>query len=88
MIRHNLRAGLFAPVELLLLEEDHDRSSPTYVKPSSLTVIDNLPLGAAALALDDKLAALGVKVATSKVGSSESAETKHHSGRERTPIRL
>ena len=69
---------MFAPVELLLLEEDHDRSSPTYVKPSSLMVIDNPPLGANGLALDDKLAALAAKVATSMVGSSESAETKHH----------
>ena len=33
-------------------------------------VIDNPPLGAAGLALDDKLAALAVKVAASKVGSS------------------
>jgi len=48
------------------------------VKPSSLMVIDNPPLGANGLALDDKLAALAAKVATSMVGSSESAETKHH----------
>ncbi|MDR3665114.1 MAG: DUF302 domain-containing protein, partial [Mycobacterium sp.] len=38
MLRHDLTAGLFAPVELLLLEEDTDRSSLTYVKPSSLMV--------------------------------------------------
>jgi uncharacterized protein (DUF302 family) len=71
MLRHDLTAGLFAPVELLLLEEDHDRSSLTYVRPSSLMVVDdNPPLGAAALALDDKLAALAAKVAASKADST------------------
>jgi len=78
---------LFAPVELLLLEEDHDRSSPTYVKPSSLMVIDNPPLGAAALGLDDELAPLAQKLQQARSAAAESAETKHHSGRERTPIR-
>jgi uncharacterized protein (DUF302 family) len=68
MIRHDLTAGLFAPVELLLLEEDHDRSSLTYVRPSSLMVVDdNPPLRAAALVLDDKLAALAAKVSASKL---------------------
>jgi len=67
MLRHDLTAGLFAPVELLLLEEDRDRSSLTYLKPSSLMVVDeNTPLRAAALALDAKLAALATKVAASK----------------------
>jgi uncharacterized protein (DUF302 family) len=64
MLRHDLTAGLFAPVELLLLEEEHNRSSLTYVRPSSLMVVDdNPPLQAAALALDEKLAALAEKVA-------------------------
>jgi uncharacterized protein (DUF302 family) len=64
MLRHDLTAGLFAPVELLLLEEDDDRSSLTYLKPSSLMVIDdNPPLQAAAQALDEKLAALAARVA-------------------------
>ncbi len=64
MLRHDLTAGLFAPVELLLLEEDHNRSSLTYLKPSSLMVVDdNPPLLAAAVALDEKLAALAAKVA-------------------------
>jgi uncharacterized protein (DUF302 family) len=66
MLRHDLTAGLFAPVELLLLEEDDNRSSLTYVKPSSLMVVeDNPPLQAAAQALDEKLAALAAKVAVS-----------------------
>ena len=67
MIRHDLTAGLFAPVELLLLEEEHNRSSLTYIKPSSLMVVDdNPPLRTAALALDEKLAALVAKVVASK----------------------
>ena len=66
MLRHDLTAGLFAPVELLLLEEDDNRSSLTYIKPSSLMVVeDNPPLQAAAQALDEKLAALAAKVAVS-----------------------
>lgn len=48
--------------EELLVEEDHDRSSLTYVIPSSHMVVDgNSPLAAAALALDAKLAALAAK---------------------------
>jgi uncharacterized protein (DUF302 family) len=74
MLRHDLTAGLFAPVELLLLEEDHNRSSLTYIKPSSLMVVDdNPPLRAAALALDEKLAALVAKVAASKSTTSTSS---------------
>lgn len=60
MIRHDITAGLFAPVELLI-SEDVDRSGTrvTYVRPSSLMVIeDNAPLLKAAQALDAKLAAL------------------------------
>ncbi|MBV9722532.1 MAG: DUF302 domain-containing protein [Mycobacterium sp.] len=64
MIRHDLTAGLFAPVELLVVEEDDGRSSLTYVTPSTLMVIeDNPPLRTAALALDAKLAAFATKVA-------------------------
>jgi uncharacterized protein (DUF302 family) len=74
MLRHDLTAGLFAPVELLLLEEEHNRSSLTYIKPSSLMVVDdNPPLRAAALALDEKLAALAAKVAAGKSTTLESA---------------
>ena len=74
MLRHDLTAGLFAPVELLILQEDHNRSSLTYIKPSSLMVVDdNPPLRAAALALDEKLAALAARVAAIKSTSLESA---------------
>ena len=63
MLRHDVTAGLFAPVELLITEEENDRSSLTYVVPSSLMVVEkNEPLRAAALALDAKLAALAAKV--------------------------
>ncbi|MEU0497549.1 DUF302 domain-containing protein [Mycobacterium sp. NPDC006124] len=63
MLRHDVTAGLFAPVELLLTEEDDDRSALTYVRPSSLMVVEsNPPLLEAALALDDKLAALAESV--------------------------
>ncbi|TDO17213.1 uncharacterized protein (DUF302 family) [Mycobacterium sp. BK086] len=62
MIRHDVTAGLFAPVELLLLDEG-DGSSITYVKPSSLMVVETNPeLLSAAEALDAKLAALAAKV--------------------------
>ncbi|GAB1815809.1 DUF302 domain-containing protein [Mycobacterium sp. MUNTM1] len=62
MLRHDVTAGLFAPVELLLLEED-DGSSLTYVKPSSLMVVEPNPqLLGAAEKLDAKLATLAEKV--------------------------
>lgn len=63
MMRHDVTAGLFVPVELLIAEEEDDRSSLTYVVPSSLMVVEeNEPLRAAALQLDAKLAALAAKV--------------------------
>lgn len=64
MLRHDVMAGLFAPVELLIVGEDDGSSSLTYVKPSSLMVIAPHPaLLAAAEGLDAKLAALAAKVA-------------------------
>jgi uncharacterized protein (DUF302 family) len=64
MIRHDVTAGLFAPVELLLTEEENGTSALTYVVPSSLMVVEsNPPLLAAARDLDAKLAALASKVA-------------------------
>ena len=64
MLRHALTAGLFAPVELLLVEEDNSRSSLIYVQPSSLMVVEtNPPLLAAARELDAKLAALASAIA-------------------------
>ena len=63
MLRHDLTAGLFAPVELILIEQDNGRSSLTYVKPSSLMVVaKNDALLDAANQLDSKLHALAQKV--------------------------
>ena len=57
MIRHDLTAGLFAPVEILVTEaEDGLGTTITWVRPSSLMVIDtNPPLMQAAAELDKKL---------------------------------
>lgn len=65
MLRHDVSAGLFAPVEMLLVDEGQGRSSLTYVKPSSLMVVESNPeLLSAAKELDSKLAALANKVAS------------------------
>ncbi len=62
MLRHDVTAGLFAPVELLVADEGAG-SSLTYVKPSSLMVVEPNPeLLSAAEKLDAKLAALAEKV--------------------------
>jgi uncharacterized protein (DUF302 family) len=62
MWRHDVSAGLFAPVELLLMDEGEGRSSLTYVKPSSLMVVEhNLELLSAAEKLDAKLAELAAR---------------------------
>jgi uncharacterized protein (DUF302 family) len=57
MIRHDLTAGLFAPVEILITEaEDGQGTTITYVRPSSLMVLgNNPPLMQAAVELDKKL---------------------------------
>ncbi|MET0700665.1 MAG: DUF302 domain-containing protein [Mycobacterium sp.] len=63
MLRHDVTAGLFAPVELLVTEEPGGGSSLTYVRPSSLMVVEpNAELLAAAEVLDAKLDALAAKV--------------------------
>ena len=63
MLRHDLTAGLFVPVELLPIEEDDGHCSLTYVRPSSLMVVEpNDALLAAATQLDAKLQALATKV--------------------------
>jgi hypothetical protein len=65
MIRHDVTAGLFAPVELLLTDEENGTSALTYIVPSSLMVIEpNPPLLSAARELDAKLDALATKVTT------------------------
>ena len=60
MIRHDITAGLFAPVELLVTEaEDEQGATVTYMRPSSLMMVeDNPPLLEAAQALDEKFDAL------------------------------
>jgi uncharacterized protein (DUF302 family) len=63
MIRHDIMAALFAPVELLVTENiDRAGAKVTYVRPSSLMVVeDNPPLLAAAQNLDGKLLELVAK---------------------------
>lgn len=65
MIRHDITAGLFAPVEILVTEvEDGQGTTITYLRPSSLMVIgNNPPLRAAASLLDAKFDALIDKAA-------------------------
>ena len=63
MLECDLQSGLFAPVELLLLEEPSDTSSVVYVRPSTLMVVEhNQPLHDAAIILDQKLDALVTKI--------------------------
>jgi hypothetical protein len=64
MIRHDITAALFAPVELLLYEnESGGGSTILYDLPSSFMVLDeNPPLLKAAKALDQKLADLMAKI--------------------------
>jgi uncharacterized protein (DUF302 family) len=63
MIRHDITAGLFAPVEILVTEaEGGGGATIAYVRPSSLMVVtENPPLLDAAKALDEKLDALIAK---------------------------
>jgi uncharacterized protein (DUF302 family) len=63
MLRHDITAGLFAPVEILVTEKESGPGTTiTYVRPSSLMVIEeNPPLREAAEALDKKLDALIAK---------------------------
>lgn len=63
MICHEILAGLFAPVEILVTEKkDGAGTTVTYVRPSSLMIIEeNPPLLEAAKALDEKLGALIAK---------------------------
>ena len=65
MLRHDISAGLFAPVELMLV--DHENGSGCtlhYVRPSTLMMIEkNAQLASAALELDRKLDLLIVHIA-------------------------
>jgi len=68
MIRHDITAGLFAPVEALITEcESGGGTNIVYIRPSSLMLTEeNEPLRQAAEILDTKLAAL-VTSATGQV---------------------
>jgi uncharacterized protein (DUF302 family) len=58
MLRHDVTAGLFVPVEILLTDrESGSGSTITYLRPSSLIAATNPSLLGAASALDNKLAA-------------------------------
>ncbi len=60
MLRHDISAGLFAPVELLLVDHENGAGCTLYyVRPSTLMMIEkNDQLAVAALELDRKLALL------------------------------
>jgi hypothetical protein len=60
MIREDISAGLFVPVEMLLVGAPDGGTTLTYVQPSSLIAIDddNSVLRAAAVALDAKVSTL------------------------------
>ncbi len=64
MLKHDIIAGLFAPIEFLLFEnESGSGATLVYDLPSSLMVIsDNPPLLEAAKALDRKFAELVERV--------------------------
>ena len=64
MLKHDITAGLFAPIEFLLFEnESGSGATLVYDLPSSLMVIsDNPPLLEAAKALDRKFAELVERV--------------------------
>ena len=68
MIRHDITAGLFAPIEVLITEhESGGGTNIVYIRPSSLMLTEeNEPLRQAAEILDTKLAAL-VTSATGQV---------------------
>lgn len=82
MIRHDITAGLFAPVELLVTEDaNRGGTTVTYVRPSSLIVIEeNFPLLAAAQSVDSKLAALVAQAADS---ANQMVKSHVKSGEER-----
>lgn len=64
MIRYDIQAGLFVPVELYVVDRaDGEGAIVTYLKPSSLIALEeNRALREAAEALDEKLDALVMKV--------------------------
>lgn len=56
MLKEDPASGLFVPVEVLVMEETIDRTSISYLRPSSLMLVDPNPrLAEAASVLDGKL---------------------------------
>ena len=56
MTRHNLAAGLYAPLRLLLYENDHGKACLEYDRPSSLLgQFNDQRIAAVAAALDQKM---------------------------------
>jgi uncharacterized protein (DUF302 family) len=77
MLRHDLTAGLFAPVELILIEEHDGHCSLTYVRPSSLMVVEkNDALLDAAKQLDSKLQAWPRRLRVLSVNRSRNTNVK------------
>jgi uncharacterized protein (DUF302 family) len=71
MIRHDLDAGLFVPVELLLTEQPEGRGTRVlYVRPSSLIALDtaSVELRQTVRVLDDKLSALVDEITSKGTG--------------------
>jgi uncharacterized protein (DUF302 family) len=65
MLELDVNAGLFAPVELLLVAEPEGGSRVMYLKPSSLMVVETHDeLLSAARILDEKLKALVLKISS------------------------
>ena len=73
LMRHDISAGLFAPVEILLVDHASGPGSTVhYVRPSTLMMVDGNPeLASAALELDRKLDLLISNI--TGLGSRESA---------------
>ena len=72
MIRHDVDAGLFVPVELLVTEQPEGRgTSVLYVRPSSLIALDtaSVELRAAVRELDEKLSALVDEITAKGTGA-------------------
>lgn len=77
-VRHDVRGALFAPISILLLEEENGTTTVMYDLPSSLIVNgdarDNQELVDAAKVLDDKVKALVDWLGSDEAGAA--AETK------------
>ena len=86
MMRDDLTAGLFAPVEILLVEgEDASGCTVTYVLPSSLVAAANPSRLPAARQLDSELAALISDATGVAIPSATSPSTSRTAADEAIP---